>query len=54
MNDDVFQKIDDSNDTFNKIEEESSDNYEDTKEAFVMGLPDWDLEPLYEVVKRSE
>ena len=53
MNDSVFQKIDDSDDTFIKIEDSSSIT-EDAKEAFVIGLPDWDLEPLYEVVKRSE
>lgn len=36
-------------------DEEKSDNVEETKleNPFVTGLPDWDLEPLYEPIKRG-
>lgn len=41
---------------FTKIEdEETSNNIEETKieSPFVTGLPNWDLEPLYEPIKRG-
>lgn len=54
MNTDInFQKIEEDNEMFNPIEE----NVEEDSgfiNAFVMGLPDWDLEPLYETIKRSD
>ena len=52
MNDEnVFQKVEE--DTFTKIEETPVIK-EEIKEAYITGLPDWDLEPLYETVNRSD
>jgi len=48
----------DNNDDFQKIEEDVviedvTSSLDNVQEAFVTGLPDWDLEPLYEPVKRG-
>ena len=50
MNDDTITYLDEENEIKPiKIEEESIkiDN------EFINGLPDWDLEPPYELIKRS-
>ena len=56
MNDDIKFQINDiknNNDmVFEQLEEDKKEEVI-AKEVFVTGLPDWDLEPLYEVVKRS-
>lgn len=43
-----FQKLED-----NKEEEKIAVKEEVATEAFVTGLPDWDLEPLYETLNRG-
>ena len=52
-NNEVFQNIDDDNtiknNTFNSIEDKDS-----SLNTFVLGLPDWDLEPLFETIKRRD
>lgn len=48
-----FQNIEENDNTFNAIEEEKKEN-ELFVNTFVMGLPDWDLEPLYESIKRGD
>lgn len=54
MNDnDSFQLIDEDNNVFNEIEEELEDDNK-LMNTFVLGLPDWDLEPLYETMKRRD
>lgn len=36
------------------VEEHIKEDKTDIKDAFVTGLPDWDLEPLYEPIKRGD
>lgn len=50
MDNNEFQSIDENNNNFNKDEEEKE--VDNSINAFVSGLPDWDLEPLYESIKR--
>ena len=38
----------------NVLEENVLEEKTDIKDAFVTGLPDWDLEPLYEPIKRGD
>lgn len=46
----VFQKIDD---TENTDKEHVMENEYNIQDAFVTGLPDWDLEPPFDTIKRS-
>lgn len=43
-----FQKIEDT-----KTIDNNTIKDEEIKEAFVTGLPDWDLEPPYEMLNRG-
>ena len=50
----------DNNNFFTNIEDEKENNLETIQEEeksnlnpFVTGLPNWDLEPLYETIKRG-
>jgi hypothetical protein len=52
FNSDDFQSIDENNNTFVSIEKENEEEQENSVNTFVLGLPEWDLEPLYESVKR--
>ena len=54
MNDnDSFQLIDEDENVFNEIENDVV-NDGNLMNTFVLGLPDWDLEPLYETIKRRD
>lgn len=44
----VFTKIEDDINTSNKVEETKLEN------PFVTGLPNWDLEPPFETIKRGK
>lgn len=48
MEENSFQKIEDEEIIEKIISEEIS------QDAFVKGLPDWDLEPLYESIDRGD
>lgn len=48
MDDDFnFKKLEDTKEEEKKVKEEVP------QEAFITGLPDWDLEPLYETLNRG-
>lgn len=48
----VFQKIDDAENK-NSDTEYVMENERNIQDAFVTGLPDWDLEPPFDTIKRS-
>ena len=53
MNDDVITYIDDSEPLKNEINNQKKEEIPENNNEFIKGLPDWDLEPPYELIKRS-
>lgn len=55
-NDNTFTYVNNENNNDEKVITQDNDKHEETVEtqaqAFVTGLPDWDLTPPYEVVRR--
>lgn len=55
-NDNTFTYVNNVNNNDEKVITQDDDKHEETVEtqaqAFVTGLPDWDLTPPYEVVRR--
>ncbi len=55
-NDNTFTYVNNENKNDEKVITQDDDKHEETVEtqaqAFVTGLPDWDLTPPYEVVRR--
>lgn len=55
-NDNTFTYVNNENNNDEKVITQDDDKHEETVEtqaqAFVTGLPDWDLTPPYEVVRR--
>lgn len=54
MDNNNFQSIDEQKDFFEEIKDNIEDDGVTTTNIFVTELPDWDLEPLYETVKRRD
>ena len=53
MNDDVITYLDESEPINNEINKPKKVELPDNNNEFIKGLPDWDLEPPYELIKRS-
>lgn len=55
-NDDTFAYVNTEDNNEEKVTNQDDDKHEESVEtqaqAFVTGLPDWDLTPPYEVVRR--